>query len=1155
MTEMANLAFSQAHAHHVEGELDRAIILYRSALQLDQPSPELLYFYGICLLQAGELDESIEMLQRGLEIAPNHYHTLINLGLAYYGRNDFYLAVEQFRKALDIGEHTPALYLQMGLALHGCGEYQSAAEHFKTANVFGSHEPLLYATWFAALQYQFRCLEAFDVAERWQGRHNNQTCEVRAQQLTALAKFRLQRAAQSLETSLNDYLVDHPIYSAFCAEHQNEIDLAIRLYKRHLENKPDDAKVHFNHAICLFQQRRYQEAWSEFEWRNREGGLVKAIKSDLPVWTGVEQGTVLVHSEQGAGDVLQFMRFFPLMQQRGAKVVFASYTDILELLRQGDDAISMDIDERELRFDYQIPLLSLGKIFCQDRIDVAADEPYVFPNSQKSAQWKERLGGFSGIKIGLVWAGNKKHVNDMNRSMSLAQWSFLARIPGVQYFSVQKGGPEREIATLPPWFHVHDLGPEIADFGDTAAILENLDLLISVDTSVAHLAGAMHRPVWMFVPAYSDWRWEKENELTPWYPSMRLFRQSADATWASTYEAMDKALRAELENRSAENQAICSCPAMVSDELAIADPVSRAVAAQQVAQYAGADALVSMPETLRHTLRINHSDLAAYVDARVNGINTDLFALLDGDQLQVRAASHALMDCDYPDLPEAGELLNRFVEGIPAGANKLLGLIANRCRDYARSISYLSAHLRDNPRDLGALLTAGMAATRDRQFELAVELLQRACAYYPDSKRAWHAVGWALFQSRSWATALVALERALELAGGENLDLLGLVCYTRLALRQFDRVAECIQRVQVVHPHAVASIWMRIRLAQVQGDAQQLKAALAEGRREFPNDLELEVAEAMANLASTGDRSAWLGYEARLRSPDADKLDRFSPGHGLPRWDGSDLAGRTLLVYAEQGLGDTLQFMRYYLPLREQVVWVCPDKLVNYMRRYFPQVVSKSAAHEHLPVADVYCESMSFPALTGLLEPDDELLVRLNTKSEREAISAIDEILAEAGNKPRIGLVWAGNPAHNHDHWRSCEVSEFAPLLARQDLAVFSLQKDDASNQVFSLPREIWPHNLAVCLEDLTDTTYALSKLDVLISVDTAVVHLAGSLGVPAILLQGAASDWRWGLAAKPHRVYSSVSVVFQKEPGNWSDAVADAIILLDRSIAVGGAE
>jgi hypothetical protein len=278
---------------------------------------------------------------------------------------------------------------------------------------------------------------------------------------------------------------------------------------------------------------------------------------------------VLLHAEQGFGDSIQFIRYAPLVAQRGGHVIVQCQPG-LETLLAGVEGISQIItrDEPLPDFDLHCPLMSLPWVFATRLDTIPAAIPYLRANTEKVAHWRERLAreqstsGETGpsrcdtLKIGLVWAGearpHRPHVNRINRrrSMSLSQFAPLAQVPGVAFISLQKGKSAEQAQTLPPGMRLLDWTAELNDFADTAALIEALDLVISVDTSVAHLAGALGKPVWLLNRFDTCWRWLLDRSDSPWYPTMRLFRQPQPGAWAPVIAEVREQLKLLVQSRS-----------------------------------------------------------------------------------------------------------------------------------------------------------------------------------------------------------------------------------------------------------------------------------------------------------------------------------------------------------------------------------------------------------------------------------------------------------------------------------------------------------------------------------------------------------------------------------------------------------------------------
>ncbi|OHE87692.1 MAG: hypothetical protein A3G75_03405, partial [Verrucomicrobia bacterium RIFCSPLOWO2_12_FULL_64_8] len=324
-------------------------------------------------------------------------------------------------------------------------------------------------------------------------------------------------------------------------------------YRLALAIMPQYADAHLNYALTLLLQGNFSEGWKEYEWRFESNKEVRNLKSRFrnPLWQGeaLAARKVLLYSEQGLGDTLQFVRYAPLIAQRGGRVFIECQPELKRLLKSvtGIEEI-IGRGEPLPDFDVHCSLLSLP-LALDTRLDtIPAAMPYLQSEPHIAAYWKEKIGGGTELKVGLVWAGSAREQNpransvDRRRSLALRQLEPLAKVPGVRWFSVQKGEPASQAKSPPQGLALVDYTEELRDFADTAGLVANLDLMITVDTSVAHLAGAMAKPVWMLSRLDGCWRWLLEREDSPWYPSMRIFRQHAHGNWADVISRVAAAL-------------------------------------------------------------------------------------------------------------------------------------------------------------------------------------------------------------------------------------------------------------------------------------------------------------------------------------------------------------------------------------------------------------------------------------------------------------------------------------------------------------------------------------------------------------------------------------------------------------------------------------
>jgi len=309
-----------------------------------------------------------------------------------------------------------------------------------------------------------------------------------------------------------------------------------------VETQPGDLTARFNLAETLLLLGEFERGWREYRFRYsmaHTAGMARKVQ--LPRWNGqpIPGKTLLIHDEQGYGDTFQFMRMLPWARQRsGARVILEINAESLPLAQRaaGHDDITLR-GTLPPAFDYHCEMMSLPMAMGLKLTDLPGPMPYLSADPARLEKWRARLADLPRPLVALAWAGRPTHCNDANRSLTLAGLAPLA-LPGVTFLSIQKGPAAAQAAAPPAGMHIVSLSDEIVDFEDSAAILSLADLLISVDSSPVHLAGALGRPTWVMLPFVPDWRWLLERTDTPWYPGMRLFRQAARGDWAGVLSAM-----------------------------------------------------------------------------------------------------------------------------------------------------------------------------------------------------------------------------------------------------------------------------------------------------------------------------------------------------------------------------------------------------------------------------------------------------------------------------------------------------------------------------------------------------------------------------------------------------------------------------------------
>lgn len=327
---------------------------------------------------------------------------------------------------------------------------------------------------------------------------------------------------------------------------------AIEYFEERLPQHPSVAAAG-HYALALLTDGRFREGWAQYEFRWLQAPLnAQRARYDRPVWSGQDLAgkTILLRCEQGAGDVFQFIRYAPLLKSMGATVWLELRSGIGALAKafRGIDRIYRP-GERVADFDFYIDLLSLPGAFGTTLESIPVDVPYLHAPEAVRAQWGDRLAGGTELTVGLAWAGDPNHARDRQRSIPISTIGPLASLQGTRWFSLQKGSAADALRDSPLGRTIVDLDPNLYEYADTAAAIEAMDLVVTVDTSIAHLAGALGKPAWVLLPFAADWRWLQAREDSPWYPTMRLFRQRVADDWHEVVERVRAALLLELSDR------------------------------------------------------------------------------------------------------------------------------------------------------------------------------------------------------------------------------------------------------------------------------------------------------------------------------------------------------------------------------------------------------------------------------------------------------------------------------------------------------------------------------------------------------------------------------------------------------------------------------
>ena len=981
---------------------------------------------------------------------------------------------------------------------------------------------------------------------------------------------------------------------------------ALARFEQAITLDPGNAAAHWNYSLCLLLLGDFTAGWREYEWRWRWDKFTSRQRGfTQPLWLGQEPlagKTLLLHAEQGLGDTLQFCRFAPALAAQGADVVLEVDKPLQSLLgtlpgvRQ-----TIAAGDSLPEFDLHCPLLSLPLALGLTLDSLPAPEPYLTPSQGKLDHWRQRLGPASRPRVGLVWSGNSAHINDQRRSLPLAQ--LLRHLPPeYQYISLQKDIRADDQRVLDSQPDVLQFTEDLRDFSDTAALCALMDLVISVDTSLVHLAGAIGQTAWVLLPDNPDWRWLLARSDSPWYPHMRLFRQASDASW----DAVLSTVSAELLRTLPPPAVASATEALQYAELAYQrmawDQADRWCQTALAADPNCSEALTLLAIMAAHSGQLQSAEQLFGRIARLDPANPYAISNHGNALNEMGHYAEAVQRYDQaillrPDYPEA---LSNRASALNALARHTEAL-ASATQAKALQPDLTSAHFNlalahiglGQPAaaldgfnvviamdaghalawaDRGAAYLAGM---NDPQ--RALPDLERAIALNPDLPEARLNRGIALHKLQRFDEAILSFDEAIRLRPdyaaafcnkgvalqGLRLSTEAVSCYRQaIALSPDFAVAHAnlgtalcdLGQPSVAYGHYTRAVALKPQEAGFRynlGNGLMALGRLTEALDSYQAAIDLDPALPSVHwnlslcLLQLGDYTrGWAQYERRLQ-----RLDLAHPAlTGVTRWTGQGgVSGMTLLLMAEQGLGDTLQFCRFVAPVAAlglRVILAVQNPLLDLLRQVegAHQVIGLDDA---LPACDLYCPLMSLPLALGTQL--DSIPVPHGYLRADAAKAALWRARLSRPARPRVGLVWSGGVNTGPlDSWAVKERRNM-PLTALEALADLpcdwiSLQKGEPAESELTDISGPWARAgiraVAQELNDFSDTAAVLSNLDLLISVDTSTAHLAAAMGRPVWILNRFDNCWRWLEGRRDSPWYDSVRLYRQESPGDWHSVV-----------------
>jgi tetratricopeptide (TPR) repeat protein len=517
--------------------IDDAIASYRAAIAVQPHAADGHSNLGLALLRQNRLSEGAACQLKALECDPQHAGAHAGLGLVCRMQGNHADAIRMCENALALKPELAEASITLGTALLELDRAEEALAVYQRAHELLPNDASIHGNIAVALiklkrysEAATACRMALQLRPAYASAYSN----------LGVALLQLDRTSEAIAVTERAIEIDPAFAKAYsnlseCLRDEGRIDEAFDASRTAISLPSHDPMLQFNHALALLMNGDYEAGWATYEVRRRAGVLTPRERVfPVPEWRGeaLAGRTLLLHAEQGLGDTLQFVRFVRELVQPGVSIVLECQRPLVDLLQSIGSLQIVPQGASLPHFDVHLPLMSLPHVLGTRLQSIPADVPYLTADAVRIAGWKARLGQTGDLNVGVVWSGNPEHKWDRRRTMAASNVLPALAVPGVRLFSLQKDPRPEDRGTLRALADcITDLAPELTDFTETAAAIEALDLVIAVDTSVAHLAGALGRPVWLMTPYALDWRWLRDREDSPWYPTMRLFRQSVPKVW------------------------------------------------------------------------------------------------------------------------------------------------------------------------------------------------------------------------------------------------------------------------------------------------------------------------------------------------------------------------------------------------------------------------------------------------------------------------------------------------------------------------------------------------------------------------------------------------------------------------------------------------
>ncbi|MFZ2727599.1 MAG: tetratricopeptide repeat protein [Methylococcaceae bacterium] len=1156
--------------YHQTGQLSLAKDVYEQILFKEPENFIIIQFLGLFLCQQGDSNTGIALIEKALILNPNYVEAYNNLAEVYKWQHNDAQAIIYYQKALQINPHYQVVLYNLAFLLQKHSKLDEAIGYYRQVVALNPKHLNAYYNLATLLQHQQKLDEAINCYQQLLESNPNHAQSYNNLAVILQQQNKLTQAISYYKQAIvlkPDYADAYYNYSV-ALQQQNKLEQAVYYCQKAMTLNPDNKNAQWNMAFLQLLQADYARGWQNYESRYEVIEEHIKYRQLLPLetqWQGepLKGRILLIICEQGLGDAIQFIRYLHLLKNEN---IILKCSPLLTRLFSSiiDPKAIIDSPTQNLpHFDVHIGLMSLPRLFNTRLESIPASVPYLRVNA---INFKNLAIDKNKFNIGFAWSGNKKHKNNHNRSIALELLMPLFELKQCHFYSLQLLPESLQLANNT---NIDDCQLLIKDFADSAVIVEQLDLIISIDSAVAHLAGSLAKPVWILLPFAPDWRWLLNRDDSPWYPSARLFRQSTSGDWS---EVIDKLKIALQESINQHQRLIANNTHQINIDLAFKH--------YQQKRFAQAQTLYEqiLDNEPNNAVALHYLGLSIY---QLGDKQTGLYYLKKAVAVKPDY-THAYYNLGtaLQQLQQVDEAIGCYQKAIALNPNHIdaynnLGVALQSQGQVDSAIAYYQQALLLSPNHFAILNSLATALQLQEKFNEAIVCYQKILALNPKHELSYYHLGNIFLKQRELDRAIACYQEVV-LLNPKHLSVYNQLGSAFQKKNNLEQAITYYQKAIELNPKEAIAYYNLATVLQKQANLTK-----AEQYYQQAIDLNPEYVKAYYNLGTVleqqnkvdeaifyyqkaiainanyknsywnmalmqllkGDYSqGWLNYECRYQIID----EHIKRRHIFPKetqWQGQSLVDKVLLVSCEQGFGDAIQFIRYLALLKAKKLYLrCPKEL----RSLFSSIIALEFMLDYkqaLPEFDVHIALMSLPRLFN---------TQLNSIPNHVPYLSVNKDwfsdLPLHKNKLNIGFVWSGRKTHSNNLLRSIELQHFKLLFDLTACHFYSLQIGKETEQLAEFKNYSNITDCSIMINDFADTAVIIQHLDLVISIDSAVAHLAGSLSKPVWILLPFAPDWRWLLNRNDSPWYPTARLFRQSNAKDWLtvfNEVKTAIMLL----------